>query len=467
MVPNGSAAAADSPEAQPTGADAVLSQLTRVLASPGFSGAKSRAKFLEYVVQRTLAGQQESLKEYTIGVEVFDRGAQFDPKTDGVVRTQAGLVRRHLEQYYEGEGRHDPVLIVVPKGHYVPKFHFQPQSSGESRGEDLSGETRDRRPAFRRLLWASVGACVTVMALVGGGLARDKRAAGPDTPALVRAIDPVYLPLWGKFLEPGAPNVLAFGTPQFFTAGNIWVRDTRINGPTDADAQGYLRSLRQAVGSELTPAESYTGIGEAHGVYLLSRFFLGKSRDLRVVRSRTVSWDNLKQDNVIFLTSARFRTLADQLAYPSDFVHVLGPVNRVENRRPVADEKRWYEARTDGREYSIDHAIVTVWPGRLPGRRVMVLSGSHTWGTQAAAEYVTEPGYLRELNQHLADCQRRSGAPSHADFFQVLLRVEIRDNQPVSVIYVAHHDLEMDDLGPPSSVERTSVASGSALKVPQ
>jgi len=462
MVRNGNAAGADSPEAPHTGADAVLPQLTRILASPGFSGAKSRAKFLEYVVQRTLAGQQESLKEYTIGVEVFDRGAQFDPKTDGVVRTQAGLVRRHLERYYAGEGRHDPLVIVVPKGHYVPKFQLQQ----EGPGEDRSDRARDWRPAFRRLLWASVGACVAVIVLVAMGFARDRRAAGPGPTAVARAVDPVYLPLWGKFLEPGASNVLAFGTPQFFTAAGVWVRDVDMNRPTDADAHGYLRLLRKMVGRELAPAEAYTGIGEAHGVYLLSRFFLGKSRELRVVRSRTVSWDNLKQDNVIFLTSARFRTLADQLAYPSEFVHVLGPVNRVENRRPLANEKAWYEARTEGSD-SVDHAIVTVWPGRLPGRRVMVLSGSHTWGTQAAAEYVTEPGYLRALNQHLADCQRRSGASSHPDFFQVLLRVEIRDHQPVSVIYVAHHDLEMDDLGPPSSREGTSITSGSALKVPQ
>src|SRR5262249_52687276 len=152
--------------------------------------------------------------------------------------------------------------------------------------------------------------------------------------------------------------------------------------------RGYLQSLHQALGQTLAPAEAYTGLGEAYGVYELSRFFFEKSRPLRVLRSRIVSWDNLKHDNVIFLTSARFSTLADQLSYPSDFVYVLGPVtHHVENRNPAANERRRYEVRPDG---SVDYAIVTIWPGKQPGRRIMVLSGANTWGTQAAAEYATQ-----------------------------------------------------------------------------
>jgi hypothetical protein len=216
------------------------------------------------------------------------------------------------------------------------------------------------------------------------------------------------------------------------------------------------------VGKTLEPRENYTGIGEAYGVYLLSRFFLEKSRDLRVVRSRTVSWDNLKHDNVIFLTSARFRTLADQLEYPSDFVHVLGAFNHVENRRPAPHELARYEEQP-GLAESVDHAIITVWPAPVPGRRVMVLSGSQTWGTQAAAEYVTEPGYLRELNRHLAECRQRQGTRAHADFFQVLLRVEIRDHEPVSIAYVTHHDLSVDTAGASPAAGRAALSDARTL----
>jgi hypothetical protein len=436
----------------PLPAEAVVRQLGRILASPEFCSARSRARFLEYVVTRTLAGEEDGLKEYTIGVEVFDRGPEFDPKSDGVVRTQAGLLRRHLERYYAGEGGHDPILIVVPKGHYVPKFQARPPSPVHVPGHEP-------RPARSRpLTWASFGVVIAAAVFLAATRVR-RDVTAPVATAAAPAGDLLYQPVWGPFLQPGVSNVLAFGTPQFFSAGGVWVRDVAVNTPADADRGPLLRSFGKVLGHPLAPAEAYTGIGEAYGVHVLSRFFLEKSRDLRVVRSRTISWDNLKHDNVIFLTSARFRTLADQLAYPSDFVHVLGAVNHVENRHPAPSERARYESRLEGTE-TADHAIITVWPGPVPGRRVMVLSGSHTWGTQAAAEYVTEPGYLRELNRHLADCQRRHGTRAHADFFQVLLRVEIRDNQPVSITYVTHHDLKVDDPGASPAGERTRLASG-------
>src|SRR5688572_25963607 len=132
-------------------ADAVLRQLGKVLASPEFSGARSRARFLEYIVTRTLAGEEDTLKEYTIGLEVFDRGPAFDPRADGVVRTQAGLLRRHLERYYAGDGRHDPVVIVVPKGHYVPKFSVPSPTPRDRSGEEAP------RAWSRPVAWAGIG----------------------------------------------------------------------------------------------------------------------------------------------------------------------------------------------------------------------------------------------------------------------------------------------------------------------
>ena len=455
-------------DASPTGAvvpdglpaDAVLRQLRKVLASAEFCSARSRARFLEYVVTRTLSGEEDSLKEYTIGVEVFDRGPAFDSRADGVVRTQAGLLRRHLERYYAGDGKHDPVVIVVPKGHYVPKFSVPPQTP-----RDRSGE-RAPRGWSRPVAWAGIGAIVVAAALAATRIARAPAVPVTAVARTAAEVDSLYVPVWGPFLQPGVSNVLAFGTPQLFTAAGVWVRDVEVNTPAEAEKRAVLRSFGKVLGEPLAPNEAYTGIGEAYGVHVLSRFFFEKSRDLRVVRSRTVSWDNLKHDNVIFLTSARFRTLADQLAYPTDFVHALGTLNHVENRRPIGSEPARYEPRPAGGEEG-DHAIITVWPGKVPGRRIMVLSGRQTWGTQAAAEYLTEPGYLRELNRHLADCQHRAGAPSHPDFFQVLLRVEIRDRQPVSIHYVTHHDLSIGD--PPASPpgEQARLASGGSQAAPR
>ena len=70
-----------------------------------------------------MAGRSEKLKEYSIGVEVFDRETSFDPRTDPIVRVQARRLRARLTRYYEEEGRHEEIRIELPKGSYAPVFH--------------------------------------------------------------------------------------------------------------------------------------------------------------------------------------------------------------------------------------------------------------------------------------------------------------------------------------------------------
>lgn len=101
-------------------ATAVAAQLQRVLDSAGFANAPILSRFLRYVVERSLAHDGCALKEYTLGVEVFGRGPDFDPRIDTIVRTHARRLRARLEDYYRDAGRGDPIRIEVPKGHYVP-----------------------------------------------------------------------------------------------------------------------------------------------------------------------------------------------------------------------------------------------------------------------------------------------------------------------------------------------------------
>ena len=100
----------------------VRTQLARMLGSRTFANAPSLSRFLSYIVDHTLNGQADGLKEYSIGVDVFDRGTSFDPKTDTIVRVQARRLRAKVEEYYGSEGRDDVVLIDLAKGHYVPEF---------------------------------------------------------------------------------------------------------------------------------------------------------------------------------------------------------------------------------------------------------------------------------------------------------------------------------------------------------
>jgi TolB-like protein len=108
--------------ATPPDADAVRAQLDRILASPGFANADRLSRFLRFVVERTLEGEGDQLKEYRLGTEVFDRPADYDPRLDSIVRVEARRLRSKLAEYYEGPGRTDPILIRVDKGGYAATF---------------------------------------------------------------------------------------------------------------------------------------------------------------------------------------------------------------------------------------------------------------------------------------------------------------------------------------------------------
>lgn len=104
---------------------AIRQQLDRIKTSGPFLQSRRRQRFLEYLVGETLAGRGERLKAYSVAVEVFERPETFDPLIDPVVRIEAGRLRDKLREYYEADGRSDPVRIDLPKGGYSPNFEFR------------------------------------------------------------------------------------------------------------------------------------------------------------------------------------------------------------------------------------------------------------------------------------------------------------------------------------------------------
>ncbi len=163
------------------GPEAVRAQLDTVLESPGFANAPNIAAFLRHVVECTLRGQPDRLKEYCIGAEVLERGEEFDPATDTIVRSQARRMRAKLTEYYAGQGLADPVLIEVPKGGYSARFTGrEPRSeSGQERhGRRLPAPLtsfvgRDRElEAISQLLAAPDVRWVTLSGAGGSGKTR-------------------------------------------------------------------------------------------------------------------------------------------------------------------------------------------------------------------------------------------------------------------------------------------------------
>ncbi len=229
------------------------------------------------------------------------------------------------------------------------------------------------------------------------------------------------------------------GVPLMVGFGGILVRDTMVNRPEDIASSQRLHDVEIHEGKKGIPQELYTGIGEASGINVLTRFFNGASQDLPLIRNRLTKWQDLTAGNLIFLASLRFRTLGQELNRPSDFTFegLHGGVTLIRNLKPQPGEALTYEPRMTNGTAGYDYALVTVSPGTLSGRRMMTIGGSHTWGTEGAVEYITDGPSLRDLRDRMG-----SGSSSNKAPLQILLKVEVKDSQVVSTDYVTHHWLK-------------------------
>lgn len=179
-------------------ADDVRAQLNRILASAEFSVPERVRQFLIYVVNQTLSGQADRIKAYTVAIEVFGRDANFDMQNDPVVRIEAGRLRRALERYYLLGGRAEPVVIEIPKGGYVPRFHWRQglaeNATASSDPEPSPDGDPDRSTGRRRRLsWLSGSAMVAAAAAMVLSWSMSsypppmppKDSSKPDGPSLV------------------------------------------------------------------------------------------------------------------------------------------------------------------------------------------------------------------------------------------------------------------------------------------
>src|SRR5262245_36797618 len=120
----------------------VEGQLERILGSVTFRQVDRLKRFLSFIVAEALAGRGSQLKEYVIGVQVFDKDSSFDPRADPIVRVQARRLRARLVRYYREEGGADALVIELPKGGYAPVFKNREASAAgrRSMGPTLAGQ---------------------------------------------------------------------------------------------------------------------------------------------------------------------------------------------------------------------------------------------------------------------------------------------------------------------------------------
>lgn len=152
--------------------EVVREELDRVLKSGPFAQSQRRQRFLEYIVNETLAGRGDRLKGYTIGREVFDRPEEFDPNVDPIVRMEAARLRDRLREYYDGDGKNDRIRIELPKGGYTPQIEFRGDVGAPLKDVpvDRTAVKPDATPVQGRSRQAALAIAALALLLALGGL---------------------------------------------------------------------------------------------------------------------------------------------------------------------------------------------------------------------------------------------------------------------------------------------------------
>jgi len=196
------------------GPDSVRAELDRILASGSFRGSPPLRRFLRYTVEHSLHGEADQLKEYRLGLDVFGRCSSYEPQKDPIVRLEARRLRAKLREYYEDEGRQDPVVISVPKGGYaatfVAKGHREPSVLPPA--PQVTPPT-DPVPSSSKNAKVGMAAviCIVVLLLVGWALSR--RSGRMSGAASRQAISMAVLPLQNLSGDP-AQDFLADGITE-------------------------------------------------------------------------------------------------------------------------------------------------------------------------------------------------------------------------------------------------------------
>jgi hypothetical protein len=402
-------------------------ELKRVLSSHNFAKAKKKSRFLEFVCEQAMLGNGDKLNEYLIGVEVYDRGPDFNPQDDAIVRVQACEIRRSLRDFYSREGKDDPWRIDLPPGHYVPVFARAPDTAPAA--EEPPVAVPSRRPS---LLVAALAVACLLLALA---LVRDRFFRAPAPPRSAAALPPGADWFWKPFLPPAEPPLLVLPNHPMLRAAHAGDAPARLKHgiPVPKDSLPefrdtmHFRELREFV--FIPDTTDFTGLGEALGLVDLFEFFAAAGQKLRVKSSRLVDFEALKRGNAILLGGNQVWG-GRIFLYPEGFrFHIGGIVNTT----PRPGEQPVYKPEFDPVTNSLrrDYALLLMLPNENRDQRILLLHGIYTQGTQAAMEYVANPDRLRQLRTGLL---KLSPNPK---YFQALLTTTVENGVPGQASLVA------------------------------
>jgi len=374
----------------------VREELNRVLASHEFRTSKRSQDFLRYVVENTLGGHADLLKERTIGIEVFGRPTSYDPSDDATVRVKAGEVRKRLGLYYSDSGSRNPMRIELPSGTYVPEFRASavappPEAPPHEPVAEPDAAMPKPAPSRRIRIALPIGIALAAAAVVSWILL--------SRPATV--VDQFWAP------------VLKGSSPVLVAAAYVPVWNLAQDGDTK-------RPLHEEDFVELT--DQFVGGGDLIATSRLAAMLTRMRRPFRVKVGNEVSFVDMRSGPAILVgySYTRWREISSQMRYFIDGTR--RPVGITDNGQPTP----WSLPNLPrDRRTNEDYAIVSRVFHPDTHAMLVELAGITQYGTDAAGELITNPDLLSEaLRDAPRDWQTRN--------LQLVLHVKVISGAPTS-----------------------------------
>lgn len=376
-----------------------LGQVRRILESKTFRTSEVHRNLLSYLADKSLSGEADQLKEYTVGLDVFQKPASYDPRQESVVRMHMARLRQKLAEYYRTEGADDPIIVDLPKGAF--KVTFEPRPAVPEPEPPVHVITQIPAPSYKveLVLAALLIAAVAFATYFGLRLREVQKSVSIVPPTWTTELQELWEPLLGS----DRPLVVCLATE----------------------------------GGDGSRANSMTGLATANGAFLLGQFLSDHIPNVYVTGSDALSMPEVAMGNVVYLGGTATRLLR---ALPVE-LQLTPEAGGIRNIRPASGEPELFadppsESTTNGRSSRETHALITHAPGVNGKGDVLYMSGSHVSDVTAGVEAFTDPVLAKML---VARMKKKDG--SLPRYYQIVLRVRSMDDTPIETTYVAHKEL--------------------------
>jgi hypothetical protein len=404
----------------------IKQQLRAVLASPAFHGTKRCQQFLDYVCERSLAGEASALKERSIAIEVFGRQPQSDLGEDTIVRVGAREVRKRLAQYYVSpEGAASKVRIDLRSGSYAPEFRYAAALHEEEPATAITAIEDVPRRDNGRLFWGLGSVALislTVLAVV------ELASANPNARAFRQFWDPV--------LRSSDPLLLAVAHPIVYHASGRAIRMSEENLPKqDVPLQRQIQvPANKLNGSDIVPVfNQYVGFGDMVAATEVSSMLGRSSKGVRIRMASNVEFADLRKAPTMLIGAVTNRwTMELQQAWRFRFSWTPGTRIVIVDTQDRTGGTEWSISAKDDGSAPEDYMLLCRIRSDYTGGLLLVAAGLKQFGTEAAGRLLADADSLGVILRKLPEGWEAKNV-------QLVLHARVIGNTPAQPEVVASH----------------------------